>query len=124
MGASGNTTIDFGAFPGKSHATVAVTGQAGIAADSLVEAWIRPVATSDHAADEHIVDAPFIVAADIVAGAGFTIHGVARDGIPVPNRPLAGLVGQNTINSGTRATLTGDPAPMPYGLWTVAWVWN
>jgi hypothetical protein len=35
MGAQGQTTIDFGAFPGKSDASVAVTGQAAIVAGSL-----------------------------------------------------------------------------------------
>jgi len=54
--ATGTTTIDFGAFPGATDATVAVTGQAAIVAGSLVEAWIRPVATADHTADEHRVE--------------------------------------------------------------------
>ncbi len=42
MGATGKTTIDFGAFPGKSDTSVAITGQAAIIAGSLVEALIRP----------------------------------------------------------------------------------
>ncbi len=94
MGAQGNTTIDFGTFPGSVYATVAVTGQAGIVAGSLVEAWIRPVATVDHLADEHIVDPPAVVAADIIAGTGFTIHG-------------------RSVN-----------ARRHHGQYTVAWVWN
>jgi hypothetical protein len=74
MGAQGTTTIDFGAFPGKSDASVAVTGQAGIVAGSLVEAWIRPVATADHTDTEHMVETIKVFAADIVAGTGFTIY--------------------------------------------------
>ena len=55
MGAQGTAVLDFGAFPGKSDASVAVTGQAAIVAGSLVEAWIRPVDTADHTADEHML---------------------------------------------------------------------
>lgn len=119
MGAQGTATLDFGAFPGKSDTSVTVTGQTGIVSGSLVEAWIRPVATSDHTADEHIVDAPVVIAGNIVAGTGFTIYGVARDGIPVPD----------AIPRFERRALDplqerGRVAPMPYGQWTVAWVWN
>lgn len=77
--ATGTATLTFGAFPGQSHATVAVTGQAAIVAGSLVEAWIRPADTADHLSDEHIVDPPMIVAADIVAATGFTIHGTSSN---------------------------------------------
>ena len=97
MGAQGTTTVDFGAFPGKSDASVAVTGQAGIVAGSLVEAWIRPVDTADHLADEHLVETMRVMAGAIVAGTGFTIY---------------------ALNSGQ----VGNT--MLYGLWTVAWVWN
>lgn len=85
MGAQGTTTIDFGAYPGKSDATVAVTGQAGIVSGSLVEAWIRPEATADHGVDEHRVEELEIRADTIVAGTGFTIFGRTR------NLPLYGL---------------------------------
>ena len=94
MGAQGTADIDFGAHPGGSHATVAVTGQAGIVSGSLVEAWIRPEDTADHTADEHTVEAIQLVARDIVAATGFTIHGVSR----------------------SRSKL--------YGVFKVAWVWN
>lgn len=70
----GTAIVDFGAAPGSLYTTVAVTGQGQILAGSLVEAWIRPIATADHRADEHIVDPPEVVAADIVLGTGFTIH--------------------------------------------------
>lgn len=79
MAGQGTITIDFGAFPGKTDASIAVTGQAGILTGSLVEAWIFPVATSDHSADEHLAEPPAIVAGNIVAGTGFTIYGNALD---------------------------------------------
>lgn len=69
----GTTTVNFGAFPGSADASVVVSGQASILAGSLVEAWIFPVATVDHSADEHWVDKPEVTAASVVAGAGFTI---------------------------------------------------
>jgi len=77
---SGTAVLDFGAFPGSAHATVAVTGQAAIQAASLVEAWFAPTATADHNADEHKV-APLIADltySDLLAGTGFTIQGWSR----------------------------------------------
>lgn len=92
--ATGTTTVDFGAFPGSSHATKAITGQGSILAGSLVEAWVRPAATADHTADEHLADPPRVVAADIAAGTGFTIHAFSEGNVHA------------------------------YGLWTVAWAWS
>jgi len=94
MAVQGTTTINFGAFPGTTDTSVAVTGQASIIAGSLVEAWIRPEATADHDVMDHIVDPPRVIAADIIAGTGFTIYGFTTD----ENRH--------------------------YGQYTVAWVWN
>lgn len=102
MGASGFTTVNFGAFPGKSDAVVTITGQAGIVSGSLAEAWLRPVATADHSADEHMVETLKVVANNIVAATGFDISGFNTNQINEPNG-LGTLV---------------------YGLWTVAWVWN
>ncbi len=104
MGAQGNTTVNFGAFPGASDASVTITGQTGIASDSLVEAWIRPVATADHTADEHMVETIKVFAGGIAAGTGFTIYAFNSSELNEP-----GLNGK-----GTRL----------YGLFTVAWVWN
>jgi len=94
MGAQGTTTVNFGAFPGTTDTSVAVTGQAGIVAGSLVEAWVRMEATADHSADEHMVDPPEVIAGTIVAGVGFTIYALTKN---------------------TRRH---------YGQYTVAWVWN
>jgi hypothetical protein len=94
MATKGTAEIDFGALPGAMYATVAVTGQTAIVSGSYVEAWIRPAATTDHTADEHIVDPPRIVAADIVAATGFTIHGFSNNKVP------------------------------HHGKYTVAWVWD
>ena len=123
MATTGTVILDFGAFPGASHATVAVTGQAAIVAGSLVEAWLRPVATADHSADEHIVETLKVVAADIVAGVGFTVHGLNTNQLNNPatvdsDRPArVGRQDQQVRDLGGQGTRI-------YGTWTVAWVWN
>ena len=111
MPGQGTTTVDFGAFPGKTDASAAVTGQAGIGAGSLVEAWIFPTATADHSADEHWVDPPEVFAGNVVAGTGFTIYAVVK------KRADLGPV------SDSRRVRNVDQ-PMVYGQWTVGWVWN
>lgn len=98
--ATGTATIDFGAFPGTADTSLAITGQAAIVSGSLVEAWLRPVATADHSVDEHMVDAMNVFAANIVAGTGFTIY--AFDAGPA-----------TPMNEGH----------LRYGTWTIAWAW-
>lgn len=90
----GQTVIDFGAFPGVSDVTVAVTGQDNIAAGATCEAFIIPTATDDHTADEHIIDPPRVYAGNVSAGVGFTIYGIT-----------------NTDQ-------------FIYGKWTVGWRWS
>jgi hypothetical protein len=114
MGAQGTATLDFGAFPGASDASVVVTGQAGIVAGSLVEAWIRPVGTADHSADEHIFDPPRVVAGNIAAGTGFTIYGWN------PDKNIGGA--PSLMNTRDREYGGGDTRI--YGQWTIAWAWN
>lgn len=127
MGATGTAILDFGAFPGASDASVAVTGQAGIVAGSLVEAWIRPVDTADHLADEHMVETIKVFAANIVAGTGFTIYGFNTSQL---NEDLERQGGNRTVG----LAIVGAAAPQVpsrggigtriYGTWTIAWVWN
>lgn len=92
---TGQVEVDFGAFPGAGSATVAVTGQTGILASTLVEAWVFPKATADHSADEHWVESIKVVAGGVVAGTGFTIY----------------------------AMNTAPGSTMLYGRFNVAWVW-
>lgn len=109
--AQGTATLDFGAFPGKSDTTVAVTGQAAIVSGSIVEAWIRPVATADHSADEHMLETLTVFAGNIVAATGFTIYGFN------PDKNISGT--QNVQD--TRYYGGGDTRL--YGQFTVAWCW-
>ena len=82
---TGSAIVDFGAAPGTDLATVAVTGQGGILTTSKVEAWLDPAitpATADHTIDEHIMATAMtdVTASNIVAGTGFTINCVVRQG--------------------------------------------
>ena len=126
MGAQGHTTVDFGAFPGSSHATAAVTGQTGILATSDAEAWIRAEDSADHTADEHIVETIQVRAAAIAAGTGFTIHAWNTSQL---NEPLE-KPGVAAFHP-TTGTARGDAGPSVggigtrlYGVWNVSWAWN
>lgn len=125
--------MDFGAFPGKSDASIAVTGQAAIAAGSLVEAWIRPVATADHTADEHMLETLKVFAGNIVAGAGFTIYGFNTSQLnePILPDPFNGGMVQNSASAVVWRAPTspggrergGGRGTLIYGQWTIAWAW-
>lgn len=135
MATTGTTTIDFGAFPGKSDTSVAVTGQAAIVAGSLVEAWIRPEATASHSADEHMLETLKVFAGNIIAGTGFTIYGfntsqineplIPRGGIGASNKVIVdSILHKNPQGTGSGHGGGGGAGTLLYGLYTVAWVWN
>ena len=115
MPGSGVTTVNFGAFPGSSDASVVVTGQAGIVGASQIEAWILPAVTADHSADEHVFDTLKVIAGDIVAATGFTIYGVNTSTL---NEPLT-----QADRSGSAPSVGGQGTRL-YGAYSVGWVWN
>jgi hypothetical protein len=128
--ATGTAILDFGAFPGASDASVAVTGQTGIVSGSLVEAWIRPVDTVDHTADEHMIETLKVFAHSIVAGTGFTISGFNTSQLNEPVVPV--IQGPNNLTlagnlvdaEGFQQLTRGGLGTRIYGQWTVAWAWN
>ncbi|MBL8911643.1 MAG: hypothetical protein JNM17_13200 [Archangium sp.] len=133
MGAQGTTTVDFGTFPGKSDASVDVTGQAAIVGTSLVEAWLYPAPTADHSADEHLLETMKVVAGNIVAGVGFTIYALNTSQLNEPlqsagaGHPKNGLGAPGTVSQPARGFAPAERGGMGtrlYGQWTVAWVWN
>lgn len=126
MGAQGQTTVNFGAFPGSSDTTATVTGQAGILASSLVEAWIRPEATADHSADEHVFETIRVVAGNVVPGTGFTIYALNTNTLNEPLTPpgVGKFRSAATSAYGAPAPSVGGQGTRLYGTWTVAWVWN
>ena len=82
MPATGTATIDFGAAPGSSEASIAVTGQASILATSKVEAFIMgDDATASHTAADHRYAAALIglSCGTPTVGTGFTIYGRCLD---------------------------------------------
>lgn len=137
MGAQGTTTVNFGAFPGGYDTSVVITGQASIVSGSLVEAWIRPEATADHTADEHLVEHIKVIAGNISAGVGFTIY--AFNDTHIIQKPDGNMVQQSPSPTdaggvGVAANYLGrvggqindqvNSVPRVYGQFTVAWVWN
>ena len=133
MSSQGTVTLDFGAFPGASDASVTVTGQTGILSGSLVEAWLFPADTVDHLSDEHWVESIQVRAGNVVAGVGFTIYGWNTNNLfepsPTPQDNLTTVAGSarggagNTPNDTPPLTGTGAATRL-YGKWNVAWVWN
>jgi hypothetical protein len=132
MSGTGTGLLDFGAFPGASDTTLVITGQAGIVAGSLVEAWLLPASTADHTADEHWVETIKVMAGNIVAGTGFTIYGVNTNQVNEPleyynvgrgNVTLSGPLAGGAQTHLGRATYGGTGTRL-YGKYNVAWVWN
>jgi hypothetical protein len=109
---TGTALLDFGAFPGASDASVAVTGQTGILSTSLVEAWILPATTTDHSADEHRVETLTVMAGNIVAGTGFTIYG---------NNIMPSIPGGDKLDG--YFTVQPRNVGVVYGKWNIAWAW-
>lgn len=97
--ATGQSVVDFGAFPGADSASLVVTGLSGIPSGAKVNAWITPVGTSDHSADEHMLSGVAAFAASVVAGVGFTLSLIAgrSDTTPVGTQ-LRGAYGAFTVN--------------------------
>jgi hypothetical protein len=106
---TGTAVLNFGAFPGTSDASVAVTGQTAILAGSSVEAWVSLSASSDHSADEHLAETLSVIAGNITAGVGFTIYGLNTNQVAEPHT--------------ARSRVSGAKEPMLYGQFNVNWVW-
>jgi len=82
MGATGTATIDFGAAPGSSEASVAVTGEAAVLGTSKAEAWIMgDDTTADHTASDHRYAAALVglTCGTPTLATGFTIYGRCLD---------------------------------------------
>ena len=121
----GTTTVDFGAFPGSTETSVAVTGQASIVSGSVVQAWIRPVDTADHLADEHMIEPIAVFAGNIVAATGFTIYARNTSTLFEPN---IGDPREQVEPGGAKQpgyfSKGGGIGTTLYGLFTVAWSWT
>lgn len=126
MPGTGTATLDFGAFPGSSHTTVAVTGQTGILSTSLVEAWLFPDDTADHTQDEHVVEPIRVVASKPTAGVGFTIHGLNVNPLNEPLEEPRAVPFRNPVGQamGYLKPSVGGKGTRIYGTWRVGWAWT
>jgi hypothetical protein len=120
----GTATIDFGAFPGASDTSVAVTGQTLIGATSQVEAWLSLSVSADHSADEHLIETIKVAAGNIVAGVGFTIYAINTNQINEPLERKAGVFHSNAQPRAPElASSSGGRGTRLYGQWLVNWVY-
>jgi hypothetical protein len=126
---SGTSLLDFGA--GTSHTTLVVTGQPLILAGSLVYVWVKPETTPEHSADEHLVETLKVFASDIVAGTGFTIHGLNTSELFEPLLPEVSLLGrfsgagQNTgPGQQKRLRVFGGRGTLISGRYSVGWLYT
>lgn len=113
MPGCGTATVDFGAFPGKSDATVDVAA-AGVVATSVLEAWVHPKATADHSVDEHKVESIGAKAEYLSDG---NIRLTAYNTSEITEQPLGHL------SSGQSRTSAGRGTRL-YGQWTLGWAWS
>ena len=123
---SGTALLDFGAFPGASDASVAVTGLTTIVAGSSIVVQVSPTATSDHSADEHWIEPIEVFCGNIVVGTGFTIYGINTNTL---TEPLA-VPGVSTFRPaatsvyGYAVPSIGGQGTRLYGKFTVSWMVN
>lgn len=125
-GNAGSTTIDFGAFPGGSDATVTVTGQTGIVSGSVLQAWLVAQPTADHTADEHRVETISVTCGNIVPNTSFDIYATNTSQL---NEPLTapGMVRFRSTTAsvyGFGLPSVGGKGTKIYGTWTVHWRWS
>lgn len=125
-GAAGTTTIDFGAFPGGSDATVTVTGQTGIVSGSVVQAWLVAQPTADHTADEHRVETISVTCGNIVANTSFDIYAQNTSQLnePLTHSGNGRFRSAATTIHGNKGMSQGGRGTRIYGTWTVHWRWS
>lgn len=124
--AIGTVTLDFGAFPGKSDASVDVIGQTGLISSTLIEAWLIPVATADHTADEHMVETIRIVAKFKTNGE-FTVYGFNMSQLNEPLEPVSKFqksASTQPIAFDPQVPRRGGKGTLIWGQWSVAWAWS
>lgn len=115
----GEAILDFGAFPGSPEAFVDVAGQATIVAGSVVHVQIKPLATPDHSADEHLIERIKIAPGAIVAATGFRVHGYCDDSPAW--RDVNFKKGAGNAQGGPAMFAQSQRL---WGRWTVGWTWS
>jgi hypothetical protein len=123
MGAQGTAILDFGAFPGSSVTTVDVAAT-GVVSTSAVEAWISPVASADHTAEDHMA-APLRVVGSYLSDGNIRIMGFNTNDVMPPLEPQP-ISTNNTTGTLIRpkSVQARQNMPMLVGQFNVWWVWN
>ncbi len=103
--ASGTTTLDFGAWPGTSRAETSVSGQTGLVSTTRIEAYVQPIATADHSADEHR-------SADLRVMGYYSADGTLK------------IEGYNDSPQSIKDNNSNYRKQRLYGLYTVGWAWS
>jgi hypothetical protein len=118
--------VDFGAFPGASDASVAVTGLASIVAGSSAVAQISIKDSADHSADEHWLEPIEVRAGNIVAGTGFTIYVKNSNQLfePLGYHGVSNFRPAATTVYGSPDQSIGGMGTRLYGKFNVAWMVN
>jgi len=124
MGAQGTATLDFGAFPGSNVAYTDVV-TAGVISTSAVEAWIRPVDTADHTAEDHVAAQMKVVGLYVSAG-NIRIYGINTNNVipPIEGQPEDPFGGLSSKKLGRKINIARQSPPMFVGQFSVWWVWN
>jgi hypothetical protein len=120
---AGTATLNFGAWPGSTDASVAVTGQTGIGAGSRIWVGVAPVATSEHSIDEHMVDGPMLFVGIPSAGVGFTIYGMVHDMLGAGNNINVSYPPFVPLALDYNADAVARPTRRCYGNYSVWWMW-
>jgi hypothetical protein len=121
MGAQGTATLDFGVFPGSSVTSVDVVAT-GVISTSAVEAWIRPVASSDHTVEDHII-VPMRVVGQYLSDNNLRIYGINTNDVQPPEERIP-VLKKKPLTLRNNAMTVRAPAPMLVGQYNVWWVWN
>ena len=104
-----------------------ITGQTGI--DSLssnVQVWMRAEDSTDHTAEEHMVETIALFATDIVNGVGFTIRGfnTSQTNEPLDRPHIARFRTAATSIYGDTKQSVGGTGTRISGKWNVNWKWT
>lgn len=99
---------------------IADVSTAGVVSTSTIEAWIRPIASSDHTDTDHVA-APMRVVGTYLSDNNLRIYGINQNDVIPPLEP------QPAVTSKLRGPLVRfdrQNAPMFVGQFNVSWSWS
>ena len=115
---TGTAVLDFGTFPGSNVAYVDVA-TAGVISTSIIDAWIRPVASADHTDTDHIA-AQIRVTGVYVSDNNIRVYGINANDVTPPLEPQPAATPKLR---GVLVRTERQAAPMLVGQFNVNWSW-